>query len=120
MLAFTALALCRGFAQDTTPIQAKQAEQVTKFVIRHMQRYYMTHHVIGMPSSAVPEKVSIDIEKTAPVDGWSNRYRVSGNAMILTAALYAPNYSCTFEVDAAIDSAGDVQILNIESDREKS
>jgi hypothetical protein len=102
-----------SFAQDNS----EQITKVEKKVMKHLNSYYMTKGVVGIPSSSVPEKVDIDIDSTKAVQGWTRRYETTGTATITTAPLYSPNYACHFDVISEIDDQGIVRIVDTHSER---
>jgi hypothetical protein len=88
-------------------------------VVAHLKSYYETHTVDGVPSSARPSHVEIDIDSTERVQGWTGRCRTNGTATITTASKYAENYACTFEVISEIDDKKVVHIIETHSKRKE-
>jgi hypothetical protein len=105
-----------SFAQDNQD-NSDQIAKVEKKVTKHLHSYFMTKGVVGIPSSAVPEKVDVDIDTTKAVQGWTRRYETTGTATITTAPLYSPNYACHFDVISEIDDEGVVRIVDTRSER---
>ncbi len=128
MLVIFALAFSQGLAKTSIQVlhpktpaadtaEADPVAPIVKAATDHAHQYFMTKSVIGIPSSARPEKVDIVIEDTKPVDGWTARYCVSGTATVTTASIYAPNYACHFDITAELDAHGKPQIISMESKR---
>jgi hypothetical protein len=125
-LLFVGLLPVSSFADDTSD----QIAKVEKKISKKLNSYYVTKGAVGIPSSAEPQSVDIDIDSTKPVEGWTRRYFTVGTATIMTSAsAYAPNspntsaptytrnYACHFEVTTEIDDDGVVQIVGIKSER---
>ena len=102
-----------SLAQDSSGQIAKVEEKV----IRHLHSFYMTKGVVGIPSSAVPNSVDIDIDGTKAVQGWTRRYETTGTATITPASIHSPNYACHFDVISEIDDEGAVKIVDTQSER---
>jgi hypothetical protein len=96
---------------------ADPVARVEAKVTTHLQSYFMTRGALGIPSSARPEYVTVDIDTTTPVQGWTRRYLTIGTATVVTKSVHAPNYACHFEVIAEIDEHDVVRIVDTRSER---
>jgi len=93
--------------------------KIQEKVISHVESYYLTHSVEGVPSSAKPRQVDVVVDQTELVQGWTGRSRTSGTATIRSAGKYTQNYACEFEVTTEIDDNNIVRIIETNSKRKE-
>ena len=120
LLAFFVL----SFGIITLPVLAQPSSasadpvaRVEARVTRHLESYFMTHDIEGGHSYVRPEDVTVDIDNTKPVEGWTGRYFITGTATITPESEHAKSYTCNFEVMAEIDGNDAVQIIDTQSKR---
>jgi hypothetical protein len=107
------------FAAAPKAVDDADISRIEDKVVAHLKSYYKTHSVDGVPSSARPSHVEIDIDSTERVQGWTGRCRTNGTATITTASRYAENYACAFEVVSEIDDRKVVHIIETHSKRKE-
>ena len=89
------------------------------FLISHCLHWQRNHHppsYLLTATGALPD-VTVDIDNTKPVEGWTGRYFITGTATITPESEHAKSYTCNFEVMAEIDGNDAVQIIDTQSKR---
>ncbi len=104
------------FAQPSSA-SADPVGRVEARVTRHLGSYFITHDTENSHSCIRPEDVTVEIDTTKPIEGWTGRYLTIGTATITPEAEHAKSYTCHFEVMAEIDGDNVVQIVDTQSRR---